>query len=218
MKQIIGICIAVIVGTNTFSQSDKYIKTMESKLISVDTTVSVSGLTDLSNSFQRIGDAEKTQWLPYYYAALASVKSGYMQSMGGQVPNPTAIDQAADKADDLIKKAEELSKDNSEIYCIKKMIATLKMMADPMTRWQTYGPMAAEALAKAKELNPNNPRVALLEGQDKFFTPEQYGGSKAEAKVIFEDAMKKYESFKPESSIAPQWGLSTVKYLYSQCK
>ena len=218
MKQVIGICLAVALATNAMAQSDKYVKTMESKLISVDTTLSVVGLTELSNSFLRIGDAEKTQWLPYYYAALASVKSGYMQSMGGQVPNPTAVDQAADKADDLIKKAEGLSANNSEIYCIKKMIATLKLMADPTTRWQTYGPIAAEALSKAKELNPNNPRVALLEGQDKFYTPEQYGGSKAEAKVIFEDAMKKYETFKPESSIAPQWGLTMVKYLYAQCK
>ena len=218
MKQVIGICLAVALATNAMAQSDKYVKTMESKLISVDTTLSVVGLTELSNSFLRIGDAEKTQWLPYYYAALASVKSGYMQSMGGQVPNPTAVDQAADKADDLIKKAEGLSANNSEIYCIKKMIATLKLMADPTTRWQTYGPIEKKELSKAKELNPNNPRVALLEGQDKFYTPEQYGGSKAEAKVIFEDAMKKYETFKPESSIAPQWGLTMVKYLYAQCK
>jgi hypothetical protein len=42
-----------------------------------------------------------------------------------------------------------------------------------------YGPKAQEALETARKLNPNNPRVVdLLEGQDKFYTPEQFGGSK----------------------------------------
>ena len=53
---------------------------------------------------------------------------------------------------------------------------------------------------------PNNwirkiPRVYLLEGQDKFFTPEQFGGSKTEAKALFEESIKKQETFKPASSI-----------------
>jgi len=30
-----------------------------------------------------------------------------------------------------------------------------------------------------------------MEGQDKFFTPEQFGGSKAEAKILFETGIKK---------------------------
>src|ERR1700730_10726213 len=178
MKHLFAICMAVLAAVSVSAQNEKYVKAMEAKIPAVDTTHSLSGLSDLANSFQRIGDAEKTQWLPYYYAALINVRTGYVQGMGGQTPNATVVDPIADKSEELLKKAEELSKDNSEIYCVKKMIATLRMMVDPATRWQTYGPQASEALAKAKELNPNNPRVLLLEGQDKFFTPEQFGGSK----------------------------------------
>jgi hypothetical protein len=115
-------------------------------------------------------------------------------------------------------KAEALSKENSEIFVLKKMIASLRMLADPMNRWQTYGPQAAEFLQQAKKLNPDNPRVYYLEGQDKFYTPEEFGGSKTEAKTLFEESMKKYETFKPESPIHPQWGLTQVKYFYSQYK
>ena len=98
------------------------------------------------------------------------------------------------------------------------MIATLRLMADPMNRYMTYGPQAAEALEKAKSLNPENPRVYLLQAQDKFYTPEQFGGSKTEARTLFELSAKKYESFKPESDIAPTWGLPQVKYFLSQIK
>lgn len=56
----------------------------------------------------------------------------------------------------------------------------------------------------------------MLLGQDKFFTPEQFGGSKTEAKVLFEQAIKLFESEKPETSIHPHWGLAPTKYYYSQ--
>jgi hypothetical protein len=141
--------------------------------------------------------------------------SGLMQGQGNY---GTATDQLADKAEELITKAEGLTQENSEIFIVKKLIATLRMMPDPQTRWQQYGHLSAEALAKAKQLNPENPRVYLLEGQDKFYTPEQFGGSKTEAKKLFEESKKKYETFKPESEIHPNWGLNQVNYFISMAE
>jgi hypothetical protein len=58
----------------------------------------------------------------------------------------------------------------------------------------------------------------LLEAQDKYFTPEQYGGSKTEAKKIFEEALKKYDSFKPATDLDPNWGKNTTQYFLNQLK
>jgi hypothetical protein len=95
------------------------------------------------------------------------------------------------------------------------MFNTGKMMADPMSRYMIYGAAASEALEEAKKLNPENPRVYLLEGIDKYYTPEQYGGSKTEGKELFQEAAKKMETFKPASSIHPSWGASQIKYFLS---
>lgn len=200
-----------------FSQSEKYMKTMQDKITVMDTTRSTGALKDLSASFERIGDAEKTQWLPYYYAALTQVNAAYMMSMGKQ-GMADVTDPMADKAEQLLNKAEALNKDNSEIYVVRKMIATLRMMADPMNRYMQYGPAAQEALETAKKLNPENPRVFLMEGQDKFYTPEQYGGSKEEAKKLFEQAQQEFDSYKPASDIDPNWGRNIVQYFLSQLK
>jgi len=127
-------------------------------------------------------------------------------------------DPYADKADKQISKAEALTKNNSEIYVVKKMIATLRMLGDPTNRYMTYGPQAQAMLDEAKKLNADNPRVYVLEAQDKYFTPEQFGGSKEEAKVLFEKAQKLFETFKPETSIHPNWGKSQVAYFLSQYK
>ena len=189
MKRIILSLAIATVFLAANAQSERYKAAMEKLVPAIDTTRSVTGLTELANSFQRIAEAEKTQWLPYYYAALANVNSANVLFTTGQTEQ---IDPLTDKAAPLLAKAEELQKDNSEIFCLKKMLNTAKMMADPQNRYMTYGPAAAEALARAKELNPENPRVYLLEGQDLFFTPEQFGGDKQEARKRFEEALKKY--------------------------
>lgn len=218
MKKLIFISTVLLISGFSFSQMpEKFVKAMEARVLSFDTTNSVNGLIELSNAFERIADAEKNQWLPFYYAALCNAQVGLMMG-GGDVMagNPDKTDPIADKAESLLNKAEALSKDNSEIFLVKKMIATLRLIGDAMNRYMTYGPEAAAMLEKAKQLNPENPRVYLLEAQDKFHTPEQFGGSKAEAKVLFETAVKKYETFKPETAIHPHWGLGQVQYYLSQ--
>jgi hypothetical protein len=218
MKKLIVLLSFSLAATAAFAQSEKYVKTMEEKVAALDTTWSANGLKELANTFERIATAEKTQWLPYYYAALANVNMGY-QSMNPSGPSDASvIDPIADKAEGLLNKADALSKDNSEIYVVKKMIASLRMMVDPMNRYMKYGLEANAALEKAKSLNAENPRVYILEGQDKFYTPEQFGGSKEEAKKLFEESLKKHEAFKPESSIHPRWGKSVSQYFLAQMK
>lgn len=218
MKKVLFVIVFLSGHIMLNAQSDKYQKAMQQNVIAIDTTRSMDGWRELANNFQRIADAEKTQWLPYYYAAMSHVMMGYSLANGQMGGFADKTDPEADQAEQLLNKAEALSKDNSEIYCIRKMIASLRLMADPMNRYQDQLPLAAQCLEKAKALDATNPRPLVLEAQDKYFTPEQYGGSKTEAKVLFEEALKKYETFKPESSIHPQWGKGQVQYFLSQLK
>jgi tetratricopeptide (TPR) repeat protein len=221
MKKTIFILTAILIAGTTFAQMpDKFVKAMEAKIAAIDSTHTAEGFTDLANAFERIADAEKNQWLAYYYAAYCNASAGSLIGSGGDMMAAKAdkTDPYADKADKLISKAEELMKNNSEIYIVKKMIATVRMLGDPMNRYMTYGPEATAMLEEAKKINPDNPRVYVLEAQDKYFTPEQFGGSKEEAKVLFEKAQKLFDTFKPETTIHPNWGKSQVTYFLSQYK
>ena len=218
MKKILLSVAVILIVATAFGQSEKYQKTMQDKVALIDSTWDGAKLKDLSAAFERIADAEKTQWLPYYYAPLTQVNMGLMSSQDGKPADATKIDAIADKAEALIAKAEALSKDNSEIYIIKKMIANLRMAPAEMARYMKYGPEGAQALEAAKKLNPENPRVLLLEAQDKFYTPEQFGGSKTEAKKLFEQAIVKFDAFKPASAIDPSWGKAVTQYFIAQFK
>lgn len=216
MKQILFFA-GMLISIASFSQSEKFTNTMETTIAAFDTTRSIDGMKELANKFERIGDAEKTQWLPYYYAALANVNMAYGLSEG-KPGMADKTDPLADKGEELLNKAEALTKNNSEIFVVKKMIATLRMMADPENRYMKYGPASAQALAMAKKLNPENPRVYYLEGQDKLYTPVEWGGSKTEAVKLFETALQKFAAFKPESKIHPSWGKQMTEYFLSEAK
>lgn len=218
MKKLIFVLLASLMMTSAFAQSEKYMKAMGSLVGALDTTRSIVGLTDMANSFERIANAEKTQWLPYYYAALSTINAAYSYSDGTFGDKSVVMDPLADKAEAFLNKAEEMSKDNSEIWLVKKIIASVRMMANPMARYQQYSSIATAALEKAKSLNPDNPRVYLQEGQDLYFTPEQFGGDKQEAKKRFEQTISKFGTYKPESPIHPNWGLQTANYFLSQIK
>ena len=220
MKKTVFALVSSLMVIAAGAQSEKYIKAMEPRVAQVDSNNNAESWKELANAFERIGDAEKTQWMPYYYAAFAQAMSGYASMpMDGSMGDNSAIsDPFADKAEQLIEKATALSQENSEIFCVKKVIYSLRMMGNPMSRYMTDGAKATEALEKAKTLNENNPRVYILQGQDKFYTPEQFGGSKEEAKKLFEKANELFMTSRPGSSIEPQWGRGQVNYFLSQLK
>ncbi len=220
MKKTVFALLSSLMVIAAGAQSEKYIKAMEPRVAQVDSNNNAESWKELANAFERIGDAEKTQWMPYYYAAFAQAMSGYASMpMDGSMGDNSAIsDPFADKAEQLIEKATAMSQENSEIFCVKKVIYSLRMMGNPMSRYMTDGAKATEALEKAKTLNENNPRVYILQGQDKFYTPEQFGGSKEEAKKLFEKANELFMTSRPGSSIEPQWGRGQVNYFLSQLK
>lgn len=212
MKKIMLAAIALTITTVSFSQSDKFKQAMAANLSKIDSAKSPDDMLAVALAFERIADAEKTQWLPYYYAAFCH---GLYAFQKNDMPNN---DTYADKAEKMIIKAEELEKNNSEIACIKSMIASIRMLVDPQSRWQTYGPTATQELETAKKIDPTNPRPYFLQGQGLRYTPQEFGGGCATAKPVLEEAMKKYETFKPASELHPNWGKVQVTQLLEGCK
>jgi hypothetical protein len=212
MKKIVTTCLFALFVIGSFAQSEKYIKAMQSNVSQLEGAMQAGKFPELANNFERIGDAEKTQWLPYYYAAYCTVMTSFTE------PDKSKVDGIADKAEAFITKAETLAGgENSEICVIKSMIASSHMMVDPQTRWQKYGMTSSANIDKAKQLDATNPRPVYLEGQAKFYTPEAFGGGKALAKGLFIKALAMFDEFKPASDIAPNWGKSATQYFLSQC-
>jgi len=213
MKQTILVAAFICCAFLAQAQSAKYESAMKSNISQLDSLMSVNNYAELSDNFTRIGDAEKTQWLPYYYAAYCYAMDAVRE------PDNSKKDALADKADTLITKADAiLGKDNSETALIKAMIATAHMTVDPQNRYMTYGSEITDNIKKSETLDPTNPRPVLFEAENKYYTPEAYGGGKDVAKPLLEKAQELFKNFKPESDISPNWGKSALDYFLSQYK
>lgn len=69
---------AAIIAASTslgFAQN-KYESAMTEKVSKIENHLSTEEFQTLSNDFTRIATAEKTHWLPYYYAAFAQIQKG----------------------------------------------------------------------------------------------------------------------------------------------
>ncbi len=193
--------------------SEKYMAAMGKNLSAMEEAFkNPASLLALANNFERIGDAEKTEWLPYYYAAFCQVNYGFMEQ------DKSKTDMLANKATALLEKANALSPNNSEISCIKSMIASCHMMVDPMQRYMEYGAESGKQLEIARQQDATNPRPDLLTGQGLKYTPEQFGGGCATAKPKIEAAAKKFEVFKPASPLHPNWGKEIAQQILNECK
>jgi hypothetical protein len=213
MKKLNLLLIAVMLIVSANAQSDKYVAAMKKNLAMFDSAKTTTEYQSLSASFERIGDAEKTQWLPYYYAALALTTPGWQDTKLDKDVN-------AEKIKTLCNKAEALTQDNtdkSEIFSIRNMAATQQMLVDPQTRWANYGQEADKNLIKGKELNANNPRLYYLEGAGTFGKPEEFGGGKAKAKPLLEKAVALYKTEQPKP-LYPHWGQKQAEDMLAQCQ
>lgn len=213
MKKLLLIAGGCFVMLSSFAQSERFTAAMKKNLSELDSAFkNPAYLLSLANNFERIASAEKTQWLPYYYAAFCQVNYGFMES------DKSKVDDIADKATVLINKADSLSPDNSEISCIKSMIASCHMMVNPMQRWQEYGAESNDNMEAAMKQDPANPRPYYLKGQGLKYTPEQFGGGCKTAVPVLETALEKFAAFKPASEIHPDWGKEIAQQIVDGCK
>ncbi len=191
------------------AQSDKYVAAMQKTMVIFDSAKTTADFQSVSNSFERIGDAEKTQWLPYYYAGLALTTSGWNDAKVDKDANSARVDAICDKAESIEK--------NAEIYSLRNMAATQQMMIDPQTRWQTYGVEASTALHKGMQLDPNNPRLYYLQGMSLFNTPAAFGGGKEKAKPLFEKSIALFKTFNVKP-LYPSWGQARAEEMLAKCQ
>jgi hypothetical protein len=200
---------ALLISLSAGAQSDKYTQTMQKNIAQLDSASTPDQLQSLAATFDRIGDAEKDKWLPYYYAALA-------QTWIGWNPATTDKDANAQKINAYLAKAEAIEK-NAETYAVENMSATQQMLMDPQTRWATNGKDANEALQKGMALDPNNPRLYYLQAESLFGTPPQFGGGKDKAKPVFEKSIALFKSAQSKP-LYPTWGQRQAEAGLAKCQ
>lgn len=104
----------------------------------------------------------------------------------------------------LARSAEELPL--AETYALESAVygQMIGASSNPLIG-MTLGPKAGDALDRAMQLGPRNPRVWLMRGISAMFTPSEYGGGLDKAESYLSQALKFYATDTPKPPL-PAWG------------
>lgn len=212
MKSIHLLIILVLTGFLAQAQNKKYIKTMEESIPSIFQVEALEGYDPLANKFDRIGQAEESEWEPFYYASLTYVFKAF------RIEDLQNKDKVLDQALVSLGKASTLSENNAEILALQGFINMIKIGVDPGTRGQTLSPKIMADYSKALKIDPNNPRANLFMGQMLYGTAQFFGTGVEDACALVDKSLMLFETKEPNSTIAPSWGLVPAQQYKKQCE
>ena len=167
---------------------------------------------EASAMFERIAGVEKNSYLPNYYVALINTTSVFTEK------DKTKIDLLLTKAQDALDIEMIKDQNNAELYVMQALIYTGWVVADPMTNGMKYSAKVMETYAKAKAIDPNNPRAIFGEAD------YQLGGAKwtgVDTKPLcaqVDKAIELFATFKPATAFSPKWGLERALESQKNCK
>jgi hypothetical protein len=207
-----SILIIALVSISLFSIATDYTGAMKKLQEQLKTAQSKEEWLNISQGFERIASNEAKKWQPSYWAAYAYIRVAQREK---EVSKKDAI---LDKADEWIEKGLKINATNDELLILKAMSAQARLPVDPMSRWMKYGPIIGMSLEQAKKINASNPRIYLINGENIYFTPKEFGGGKSKALPLFEQAEGLYKDTKIDNDFLPKWGIEELNYFIEQCK
>jgi hypothetical protein len=200
MKTIIIILVSIFAFAQaTNAQREKFTAAMTANLEKARKAETVSDLQDLANSFERIAAAEKKEWSAWYYAAFYNLMINFQDSIAER--KTKLIDLAQQQIENGLK----IKPDETELMVLKVMSYYAEMAIDPMLGMTLMGEANA-LIDQAKSINPDNPRIYLLQAEAIYNMPAEYGGGKEKARPTLLLAKERFEKFVPADPLAPDWG------------
>lgn len=98
-----------------------------------------------------------------------------------------------DEADGHIETLLKWQANNPRIYSLKGALYGFRIQLKPL-KAPSYGKISQEANDKAIQLGPGEPQAWMEKANIAFYKPKAFGGSKSEAVLLYEKAVKLYEA------------------------
>ena len=154
----------------------------------------------------RLNQVEKENLKPYvnYYKAYINYRLSTVQADISEDQKTKYLDEGIK----FLEQAVEQKKNFAEAYAMMGNFYGMKI--DGALSGMRYGPKSGELYEKAQQYDPQNPRIHMLLGIGKYYTPSMFGGGAEKAMAYFQDALKYFDTYKSANELMPDWGHAEI--------
>ncbi len=173
----------------------------------IESALKQSEPTELFNArahFERLLTAKQHETLAHYYLAYCDYRyvTAYAQREN------SGKDQSEKYLDDAITHLEVAIKANDKFAEAHALLASCygQKIGKNSMLGMMLGPKSGASMYTALKLEPENPRILMLDAISKYFTPAMFGGDKDLALAGFKRSAEIFEKQTKTSAIQPDWG------------
>ncbi|HYG21118.1 MAG TPA: hypothetical protein VD816_19415 [Ohtaekwangia sp.] len=211
--KIISLFVMMVFTTTAgFSNDDKYVAVMQKHIQMLYEAKGVSDLQQAINGLERIASVEKTRWEPNYYIAFGYIMMSHHEIDKGKK------DLYLDQAEVSLGKAKAILPGDAELIALEGFVYMMRVSVDPASRGAQLSGAAMQAFQRATAIDPENPRALTLTAQMQYGTAQFFGSPATEACAMAMRAQEKFDTFKSDNVLAPQWGRGMAADLTEKCK
>jgi tetratricopeptide (TPR) repeat protein len=143
--------------------------------------------------------------LAEYYLGYADYRLGVVVYRMDKEKSIMYLDSAVEHLENAVDK----QRDFADAHALLSSCYGLKISFAPL-KGIVLGPKSGTHMKRAKELSPENPRVALLEAISTYNTPTLWGGGKEKGLEAMKRAAELFERWNAPDSLLPDWGQAEV--------
>lgn len=207
MKNII-LSTALILITLSISAQSKYEEGMQKAF----TELAANNFTEATAIFERIAQAEEDNWIPFYHAANTLIISAFQEK------DPSKREASLEKAKIIIDKAQDISRNNSELVTLEGLLYTGYVAMNPEVYGMQYSGKIMQLHAKAIELDENNPRAHMNYIEYEYGTARFFGSDLAPYCDKMQKIIAKFDAQEISEPFAPSRGKEHAENFVSKCK
>jgi hypothetical protein len=204
--------IALLISGFVYAGNPQYEKAMKDALGQLQQCKNIEDFNQSANTFSRIANAEKSEWLPAYYYAYSHVIMSFIENED-MVKKDEYLDVAASTIDLLM----EAQPEESELYALQGFLYTARLVVDPATRGQKYMQLSGQAIGKALAINKTNPRALYIQLSNETGMARFFGKDIALYCERISQLQENWAVYNQASGFYPQWGKREVDGLAKGC-
>lgn len=172
----------------------------EAQLYSAVNNADKQLLLQAQTGFQKLADHKEQAMLARYYIGYADYRLSSIFEDMNEDQKRTYLDSAIKN----LQTVTEMAPDFAEGWALLGNCYGMK--ATGVFSAVRYGPKSEDAINRALELAPQNPRVVMMNGISLMHKPGMFGGSVEKAINEFKEAAELFKEYDPPSNLHPDWG------------